>query len=163
MISGPRAPKAADTKQLRHILEPELIKLALPWVANDDQAQVVLDLFTRYSFSYVRCTIYSDLQCSNGHTLPLIRDSQLPICELMPVFEFLRNIGREKKGIVVSSKHSSFKAHVVSFKGFEKDQKCSFCLKHFDTFLLRLLSRVRHGHHTNNNRIDHFQFPRGSF
>ena len=36
MTSGPRAPKAADTKQLRHILEPELIKLALPWVANDN-------------------------------------------------------------------------------------------------------------------------------
>ena len=74
MISGPRAPKAADTKQLRHILEPELIKLALPWVANDNQAcrsrqtcssgQVVLDSFSRYRFSFVRCTIYSDLQCS---------------------------------------------------------------------------------------------------
>ena len=36
MTSGPRAPKAADAKQLRHILEPELIKLALPWVANDN-------------------------------------------------------------------------------------------------------------------------------
>ena len=36
MISGPRAPKAADTKKLRHILEPELIKLALPWVAIDN-------------------------------------------------------------------------------------------------------------------------------
>ena len=70
---------------------------------------------------------------------------------------------QRKDRIVVSSKHSSFKAHVVSFKGFEKDQKCSFCLKHFDTFLLRLLSRVRHGHHTNNNRIDHFLVPPGQF
>ena len=111
----------------------------------------------------MRCTIYSDLQCSNGHTLPLIRDSQLPIRELMPVFEFLRNIGREKIELLFQVKIRALRHILFLSRGSKRTKIVLSVLKHFDTFLLRLLSRVRHGHHTNNNRIDHFLVPPGQF
>ena len=83
-------------------------------------------------------------------------DLRTHACFLIPTEYWQR-----RDRIVVSSKDSSLKAQFVSFKGFLKYQKCSFCLKHFDTLLSRLLSRVRHGHRTNNNRIGHFVVPPG--
>ena len=105
----------------------------------------------------MRCTIYSDLQCS----LTVMPRQAAPDLRTHACFLIPTEYWQRRDRIVVSSKDSSLKAQFVSFKGFLKYQKCSFCLKHFDTLLSRLLSRVRHGHRTNNNRIGHFVVPPG--